>query len=194
MAEFSQQTAALKDALEEAQGGNQIFVKSLSKSQKAGLKELTKKLEKADSEVAKQSESAGAASWRAKTETTAVGEYGGQAGKGAGGISGASRSVWAQRWGFRCQHRRDCDGRRTCPVDVRLFPGEPTHTARPKRRCRGAGAPLGGRAPPYVVRSLLRTALLGFASSSCLFPSRYFPCRRRRRRPGSGHGAGRFRY
>jgi len=44
----------LKDAMEEAQGGNQDFVKSFTKSQKAGLKELTKKLEKADSEVAKQ--------------------------------------------------------------------------------------------------------------------------------------------
>lgn len=53
-ANFSQQTSALKDAVDDAQGGNQHFVKSFSKSQKAGLKELTKKLEKADSEVAKQ--------------------------------------------------------------------------------------------------------------------------------------------
>ena len=53
-ANFSQQTSALKDAVEDAQGGNQYFVKSFSKSQKAGLKELTKKLEKADSEIAKQ--------------------------------------------------------------------------------------------------------------------------------------------
>ena len=52
--DFSGKTAALKDAVEEAQGGNQDFVKSFTKSQKAGLKELTKKLEKADSEVAKQ--------------------------------------------------------------------------------------------------------------------------------------------
>jgi hypothetical protein len=51
--DFSRQTASLKDAVEEAQGSNQNFVKSFSKSQKAGLKELTKKLEKADSEVAK---------------------------------------------------------------------------------------------------------------------------------------------
>jgi hypothetical protein len=50
----SRQSAALKDAVEEAQGGNQDFVKSFTKSQKAGLKELTKKLEKADAEVGKQ--------------------------------------------------------------------------------------------------------------------------------------------
>jgi hypothetical protein len=52
--DFSRRTAALKDAVEEAQDGNQYFVKSFTKSQKAGLKELTKKLEKADAEVAKQ--------------------------------------------------------------------------------------------------------------------------------------------
>jgi len=50
----SGKSAALKDAVEEAQGGNQDFVKSFTKSQKAGLKELTKKLEKADAEVCKQ--------------------------------------------------------------------------------------------------------------------------------------------
>jgi 5'-deoxynucleotidase YfbR-like HD superfamily hydrolase len=52
-ADFTRRTAALKDAVEEALGGNLDFVKSFTKSQKAGLKELTKKLEKADSEVAK---------------------------------------------------------------------------------------------------------------------------------------------
>jgi len=52
--EFYKKTAGLKEALEEAQGSNQDFVKSFTKSQKAGLKELTKKLEKADSEVTKQ--------------------------------------------------------------------------------------------------------------------------------------------
>lgn len=52
--EFAKQSAALKSAVEEAQGANQDFVKSFTKSQKAGLKELAKKLEKADSEVAKQ--------------------------------------------------------------------------------------------------------------------------------------------
>ncbi len=52
--EFYRKTAALKAAVEEAQGSNQDFVKSFTKSQKAGLKELTKKLEKADSEVTKQ--------------------------------------------------------------------------------------------------------------------------------------------
>jgi len=52
--EFYRKTAALKEAVEEAQGSNQDFVKSFTKSQKAGLKELTKKLEKADSEVTKQ--------------------------------------------------------------------------------------------------------------------------------------------
>lgn len=52
--DFSRRAAALKDAVEEAQGANQDFVKSFTKSQKAGLKEMTKKLEKADSEVTKQ--------------------------------------------------------------------------------------------------------------------------------------------
>jgi hypothetical protein len=52
--DFSHRTTALKDAVEEAQAGNQDFVKSFTKSQKAGLKESTKKLEKADSEVTKQ--------------------------------------------------------------------------------------------------------------------------------------------
>jgi len=52
-ADFSRKTAALKENVEEAQGGNQDLVKSFTKSQKAGLKELTKKLEKADSEVSK---------------------------------------------------------------------------------------------------------------------------------------------
>jgi chromosome segregation ATPase len=52
--DFAKQSAALKNALEEAQGANQDFVKSFTKSQKAGLKELAKKLEKADSEVGKR--------------------------------------------------------------------------------------------------------------------------------------------
>jgi hypothetical protein len=52
--EFSRKTAALKEAVEEAQGSNLDFVKSFTKSQKAGLKEPAKKLEKADSEVTKQ--------------------------------------------------------------------------------------------------------------------------------------------
>ena len=52
--EFYRKTVALKEAVEDAQGSNQDFVKSFTKSQKAGLKELTKKLEKADSEVTKQ--------------------------------------------------------------------------------------------------------------------------------------------
>ena len=53
-AEFSQHIASLKDAVEDVQGGNRSFAKSFSKSQKSGLKELAKKLDKADSEVTKQ--------------------------------------------------------------------------------------------------------------------------------------------
>jgi cell division protein ZapA (FtsZ GTPase activity inhibitor) len=53
-AEFSKHVAALKDAVEAVQGDNKFFVKNLSKSQKSELKELTKKLDKADSEVTKQ--------------------------------------------------------------------------------------------------------------------------------------------
>ena len=52
--EFSRHVASLKDAVEEVQSGNRSFVKSFSKSQKSGLKELTKKLDKADSEITKQ--------------------------------------------------------------------------------------------------------------------------------------------
>jgi hypothetical protein len=52
--ELVRKTAGLKEAVADAQGSNQEFVKSFTKSQKAGLKEQTKKLEKADSEVGKQ--------------------------------------------------------------------------------------------------------------------------------------------
>lgn len=53
-AESSRHVASLKDAVEEVQSGNRSFVKSFSKSQKSGLKELTKKLDKADAEITKQ--------------------------------------------------------------------------------------------------------------------------------------------
>jgi hypothetical protein len=53
-AEFRQHVAALKDAVEDLQAGNKAFVSSFSKSQKSGLKELTKKLDKADSEISRQ--------------------------------------------------------------------------------------------------------------------------------------------
>ena len=53
-AEFRQHVAALKDAVEDLQAGNKAFVSSFSKSQKSGLKELTKRLDKADSEISKQ--------------------------------------------------------------------------------------------------------------------------------------------
>jgi hypothetical protein len=72
MANFSQQTSALKDVLEDAQGGAKYFVKGLSKSQKDGLKELTKKLEKADSEVAKHRKVLDQQVGRAKTESAAI--------------------------------------------------------------------------------------------------------------------------
>jgi hypothetical protein len=71
-ADFSKQTAALKDAVEEAQGGNESFVKSFSKSQKSGLKELTKKLQKADSEVGKQRKALDQQVGRAKGESAAI--------------------------------------------------------------------------------------------------------------------------
>ena len=53
-AEFSRHVASLKDAVEEVQNGNRSFVKSFSNSQKSGLKELTKRLDKTDSEITKQ--------------------------------------------------------------------------------------------------------------------------------------------
>jgi len=71
-ADFSRQTTALKDALEDAQDGNKYFVKSFSKSQQSGLKELTKKLEKADSEVAKQRKALDQEIGRAKSNSDAV--------------------------------------------------------------------------------------------------------------------------
>ncbi len=71
-ADFTRQTTALKDALEDAQGGNKYFVKSFSKSQKAGLKELTKKLEKADSEVAKQRKALDQQVGRSKTDSAGI--------------------------------------------------------------------------------------------------------------------------
>ncbi len=71
-ADFSRQTSALKDALEDAQGGSKYFVKGLSKSQKSGLKELTKKLEKADSEVARQRKALDQQLGRAKSESAAI--------------------------------------------------------------------------------------------------------------------------
>jgi hypothetical protein len=72
MANFSQQTSALKDVLEDAQGGTKYFVKGLSKSQKDGLKEFTKKLEKADSEVAKHRKMLDQQVGQAKTESAAI--------------------------------------------------------------------------------------------------------------------------
>jgi len=53
-AEFSRHVASVKDAVEEVQNGNRSFVKSFSNSQKSGLKELTKRLDKTDSEITKQ--------------------------------------------------------------------------------------------------------------------------------------------
>ncbi len=52
--DFVRKSASLKEAVEEAQGGNQDFMKSFTKSQKAGLKDLAKKLEKAQADVGKQ--------------------------------------------------------------------------------------------------------------------------------------------
>jgi hypothetical protein len=71
-ADLSKQTAALKDAVEDAQGGNESFVKSFSKSQKNGLKELTKKLEKADSELAKQRKALDQQIGRSKGQSGAI--------------------------------------------------------------------------------------------------------------------------
>ena len=82
----SRKSAALKDAVEEAQGGNQDFMKSFTKSQKAGLKELTKKLEKADARGGQAVEGIGAAVSGEKRRGRDC-QYGRQAGESAGGIS-----------------------------------------------------------------------------------------------------------
>jgi hypothetical protein len=69
---FSQRTTALNQVLEDAQDGSQDFVKSFSKPQKAGLKEFSKKLEKADSEVAKQKKALDQQLVRAKSDGGAI--------------------------------------------------------------------------------------------------------------------------
>jgi ribonuclease D len=51
----SSRYADLNDAIEEAQRNNRQFVRSFSAPQQSGLKPLTKKLTKADSDVSKQS-------------------------------------------------------------------------------------------------------------------------------------------
>ena len=71
-ADLSKQASALKDVVEDAQSGNQSFVKSFSKSQKDGLKELTKKVEKADSEVSKLCKELDQQAGRTKTESGAL--------------------------------------------------------------------------------------------------------------------------
>jgi hypothetical protein len=50
---LSSQIAALKDAVDETQSTQEQFLRSFSNAQKTGLKEFTKKLEKADSAVLK---------------------------------------------------------------------------------------------------------------------------------------------
>jgi hypothetical protein len=85
---FSQRTTALNEVLEDAQGGSRDFAKSLSKAQKSGLKEFSKKLEKADSVVAKHKEGARPAAWTGKERQRGDCKYGGQTGEGAGGVPG----------------------------------------------------------------------------------------------------------
>lgn len=53
-ADFSKQVAALKDAVDGARSWNDYFLKSFSKTQESGLKQWTKKLAKAESEVGKE--------------------------------------------------------------------------------------------------------------------------------------------
>jgi ATP phosphoribosyltransferase regulatory subunit HisZ len=50
---LSSQISALKDAVDEAQSSQDRFLRSFSDKQKSGLKDFTKKLEKADSAVLK---------------------------------------------------------------------------------------------------------------------------------------------
>jgi hypothetical protein len=56
-ADVSKQAGDFKAAIEQTSSDNQDFVHSLNKAQKTLLKELVKKYEKADSELAKQSKS-----------------------------------------------------------------------------------------------------------------------------------------
>jgi hypothetical protein len=54
--DFSNQVAGLGEAVEKARTGNQSFIASFSPTQKSGLKDLTKKLQKTDSDLAKQTQ------------------------------------------------------------------------------------------------------------------------------------------
>lgn len=53
-ADYSTQTAALAHAVDEVQGSSEDFLSSFSKPQKSGLKDLMKKVAKANSEVTKE--------------------------------------------------------------------------------------------------------------------------------------------
>jgi hypothetical protein len=58
-AELSRPAANLQDAIETLHNGNQKFVASFSSAQKSGLKDLSKKLLKADSDLGKQGQELG---------------------------------------------------------------------------------------------------------------------------------------
>jgi hypothetical protein len=54
--DFSNHVASLGESVEKARTGNQSFIASFSPTQKSGLKDLTKRLQKTDSDLAKQTQ------------------------------------------------------------------------------------------------------------------------------------------
>jgi predicted trehalose synthase len=64
--DFAHSTEAVSSAVEEAQADNDKFVSTFTKVQKSELKNLTKKLEKAKSEMSKESKALGPAASDAK--------------------------------------------------------------------------------------------------------------------------------
>jgi hypothetical protein len=71
-ASLSGQAGAVNEAIEKARSGNQNFLTSFSPAQKSGLKDLTKKLAKADSELDKQTKTLSQAVQSVKPESEQV--------------------------------------------------------------------------------------------------------------------------
>jgi len=66
--DLSKNSNDLSSAVEEAQTSNARFLQTFSGAQKSGLKDLTKKLRKADAEITKQSKPLGRAPGRSATD------------------------------------------------------------------------------------------------------------------------------
>lgn len=169
-AEFSKLVASLKDTVEDVQSGNRSFVKSFSKSQKSGLKDLTKKLDKADSEITKQKKALDQHLGLPRATTKGLPPWRTRWKKRWRNFR-PSNWVWEKRWGSRCRPSKSY--KRVCVV---------ARATRPR--------PLS----PCQLLLSTRRALSDAASSSFLFLWQYFPCRSRKRPPASIRGADHCRH